>query len=89
MSDDGAIRPWITERICEALDQADLARLTASDLDDSALIGATIQLAEDLETFALSLAARLSEIGEAPSGTEKPRSAAVVRHDDSTRPRLT
>jgi hypothetical protein len=71
MSDVGAMRPWITARICEALDQADLARLTASDLDDSALIGATIQLAEDLEAFALSLAARLSEIGEAPGGTDE------------------
>ena len=88
MSDDGAIRPWITERICEALDQADLARLTASDLDDSALIGATIQLAEDLETFALSLAARLSEIGEARGRADGAR-AAVVRHDGSTMPRLT
>jgi hypothetical protein len=35
MSDDGALQPWITERICEALDQANLARLTASDLEDA------------------------------------------------------
>ena len=70
MSDDGAIGPWITQRICEALDQADLARLTASDLDDCVLIGATIQLAEDLETFALALAARLFEIGGAPGGVD-------------------
>jgi hypothetical protein len=70
MGDDGTMRPWITERIREALDQADLARLTVSDLEDHVLIGATIQLAEDLETFALTLAARLSEIGETPGGAD-------------------
>jgi hypothetical protein len=51
------------DRILEALDQADLARATASDLDDHILLSATIQLAEDLEAFARSLAARLTEIG--------------------------
>jgi hypothetical protein len=25
------VQPWITERICEALDEANLARLAASD----------------------------------------------------------
>ena len=63
MSDDGAMRSWITARILEALDQADLARATASDLDDHILLSATIQLAEDLEAFARSLGARLAEIG--------------------------
>jgi hypothetical protein len=51
------------DRILEALDQADLARATASGLDDHILLSATIQLAEDLEAFARSLAARLTEIG--------------------------
>ncbi len=62
MDDDGTLRSWIMDRILEALQQADLARATASDLDDHVLLGATIQLAEDLETFARSLAARLVEI---------------------------
>jgi hypothetical protein len=81
MSDDVTMRPWIRERICEALDQANLARLVASDLDDHALISATIRLAEDLEAFAISLAARLSEIGEAPAAPTEHRRAAGVRHD--------
>ena len=63
MSDDGGMRSWIMNRILEALDQADLARATASDLDDHILVRATIQLAEDLESFARSLGARLAEIG--------------------------
>lgn len=62
MSDDGTMRSWIMDRILEALHQADLARATASDLDDHVLLSATIQLADDLETFARSLAARLVEI---------------------------
>ena len=62
MSDDGGMRSWIMNRIMEALDQADLARATASDLDDHILLSATIQLAEDLESFARSLGARLTEI---------------------------
>jgi len=37
-----------------------------NDLDDHVLVGATIQLAEDLEAFALSLAGRLSELDERP-----------------------
>jgi hypothetical protein len=63
MSDDRTMRTWIMDRILEALHQADLARATASDLDDHVLLSATIQLAEDLEAFARSLAARLIEIG--------------------------
>jgi hypothetical protein len=63
MSDNGTMRSWIMDRILEALHQADLVRATASDLDDPILLSATIQLAEDLETFARSLAARLTEIG--------------------------
>jgi hypothetical protein len=63
MSDHDTMRSWIMDRILEALDQADLARATASDLDDHILVSATIQLAEDLEAFARSLAARLTEIG--------------------------
>jgi len=63
MSDDGGMQSWIMNRILEALDQADLARATASDLDDHILVGATIQLADDLESFARSLGARLAEIG--------------------------
>jgi hypothetical protein len=62
MRDDGALRSWIMNRILEALDQADLARAAASDLDDHALLGATIKLAEDLEAFARSFAARLTEM---------------------------
>ena len=63
MSDDSGLQSWIMDRILEALDQADLARATASDLDDHILVRATIQLAEDLESFARSLGARLAEIG--------------------------
>jgi hypothetical protein len=70
MGGDSGMGPWISSRICEALDQADLARATASDLEDHALLRATVQLAEDLESFALSLAARLAEIGDG-SGTGK------------------
>jgi hypothetical protein len=62
MSDDGTMRSWIMDRILEALHQADLARAAASDLDDHILLTATIQLAEDLEAFARSFAARLAEI---------------------------
>jgi hypothetical protein len=62
MSDDGALRSWIMNRILEALDQADLARAAASDLDDHALLGATLKLAEDLEAFARSFATRLTEL---------------------------
>ena len=68
VSGDSGMGPWISSRICEALDQADLARATASDLEDHALLRATVQLAEDLESFAVSLAARLAEIGDG-SGT--------------------
>ena len=63
MSDDSGLQSWIMDRILEALDQADLARATACDLDDHILLSATLQLAEDLESFARSLGARLAEIG--------------------------
>ena len=59
-----ATQSWIMSRICAALDQADVARAAVNDLDDHVLVGATIQLAEDLEAFALSLAGRLSELDE-------------------------
>lgn len=62
MSDDGTMRSWIMDRILEALDQADLARATACDLEDAILLGAMIKLADDLEAFARSLGARLTEI---------------------------
>jgi hypothetical protein len=64
---------WVMSRICEALDQADLTRAAANDIDDHVLVGATLQLAEDLEAFALSLAGRLTELGE-HSGGEDPLS---------------
>jgi len=63
VNDPDTMRWWIIDRILEALHQADLARATASDLDDHILLSATIQLAEDLEAFARSFAARLTEIG--------------------------
>ena len=63
MSDPDTMRLWIMDRILEALHQADLARATASDLDDHILLSATVQLAEDLEAFARSFAARLTEFG--------------------------
>jgi hypothetical protein len=68
---DGATASWIMSRICEALDQADVARATASNLDDHVLVSATIRLAEDLEAFALSLAGRLSELRELPGGGDR------------------
>jgi hypothetical protein len=71
MSGDSAMGPWISSRICEALDQANLARAVASDLEDHALFRATVQLAEDLESFALSLAARLAEIGDGSRSGER------------------
>ena len=67
----GATQSWIMSRICAALDQADVARATVNDLDDHVLVGATIRLAEDLEAFALSLAGRLSELGELPGGGDR------------------
>jgi hypothetical protein len=75
----GATQSWIMSRICAALDQADVARATVNDLDDHVLVGATIQLAEDLEAFALSLAGRLSELDEHPEQATGCRSAVVPR----------
>ena len=68
---DGGMQSWIMNRILEALDQADLARATACDLDDHILLSATIQLAEDLESFARSLGARLTELGELPGAGDR------------------
>jgi hypothetical protein len=81
MSGDSGMGSWISSRICEALDQADLARATASDLEDHALLLATVQLAEDLESFAVSLAARLAEIGDGSCGDERFPTVADVRPD--------
>jgi hypothetical protein len=39
MSGDSGMGPWISSRICEALDQANLARAVASDLEDHAFVG--------------------------------------------------
>jgi hypothetical protein len=73
MNDAGTMRQWIVGRISEALDQADLTRTAASDLEDPALAGATLRLAEDLEAFAISLAGRLCELGD-----EQARAACPV-----------
>jgi hypothetical protein len=75
------MEPWISSRICEALDQADLARAIASDLEDHALLRATVQLAEDLESFAVSLAARLAEIGDGSGAGKRSPTAADVQPD--------
>lgn len=56
------LRPWIVDRIHEALHQANMARAAAEDLDDQVLVQATLRLAEALEAFALSYADRLGEI---------------------------
>jgi hypothetical protein len=62
MADDTAIRTWIISRIREALDQADLARALADDIDDHVLAAATRWLAEDLEAFARRFTARLQHL---------------------------
>ena len=84
MNDHTALKPWIMNRICEALDQAELARAAARDLGDHALVKATVQLAEDLESFAVSLAVRLAEIGE---GGQVPRGRRSARLRSCTPPR--
>jgi hypothetical protein len=71
LNGDSGIGSWISSRICEALDQANLARAVASDLEDHALVRATVQLAEDLESFAISLAARLAEIDDGSRSGER------------------
>jgi len=63
MANDLTMRPWIRDRILEALTQADLARAAAADLDDHVLTAAVTRLAEDLEAFARRFAARLVEMG--------------------------
>ena len=62
MTDDATLRPWIIDRIREALDQADLARALADDIEDHMLAAATRRLAEDLEAFAQRFAARLQHL---------------------------
>jgi hypothetical protein len=62
MADDLTMRPWIINRINEALDQAALARAVADDIDDHALAAATLRLAEDLEAFARRFATRLQHV---------------------------
>jgi hypothetical protein len=62
MTDDLTMRPWIINRINEALDQAGLARAVADDIDDHALAAATLRLAEDLEAFARRFATRLQHV---------------------------
>ena len=59
--DVAAMRGWITGRISEARWLAEEARAAASDIDDQAVSDATVRLAEDLETFAATLTARLVE----------------------------
>ena len=62
MTADAGVHPWVMGRIGEALDQAVLVRAAATDLEDHVLISATERLADDLEAFAVSQAARLSEL---------------------------
>ena len=62
MADDPTIRTWIISRIREALDQANLARALAEDIDDHVLAAATRWLAEDLEAFARRFATRLQHL---------------------------
>ena len=59
--DVAAMRGWITGRIFEARWLAEEARAAAYDIDDRAVSDATVRLAEDLETFAATLTARLVE----------------------------
>jgi hypothetical protein len=59
--DVAAMRGWITSRISEARWLAEEARAAAYDIDDRAVSDATVRLAEDLETFAATLTARLVE----------------------------
>ena len=47
--EDPTLRIWLINRIRDALDQADLARAAAADLDDHALTTAVVRLADDLE----------------------------------------
>ncbi len=59
--DVAAMRGWITGRISEARWLAEEARAAACDIHDRAVADATVRLAEDLETFAATLTARLVE----------------------------
>ena len=52
------IRPWIVDRIHQALLEAHMARAAAEDLADQVLVQATLRLAEALEAFAVSYADR-------------------------------
>jgi hypothetical protein len=51
---------WISERIRETRWLAQEARAAAYDIDDDAVRDATVQLANDLETFAARLASALT-----------------------------
>ena len=57
--DVAAVREWITERIYETRWLAEEARAAAYDIEDQAVLDATVQLANDLEAFAARLATRL------------------------------
>ena len=52
---------WITARIQETRELAAEARAVAYDIEDQALLDATVQLAKDLEAFAAKLSARLTQ----------------------------
>lgn len=60
--DAAAMRAWIAGRICETRFLAEEARAAAYDIEDRAVLDATVQLAKDLDTFAARLAARLAEV---------------------------
>jgi hypothetical protein len=71
VADTAAMRAWITGRISETRFLADEVRAVTFDIEDRAVVDATVQLARDLETFAARLAARLVEFDaiEQRSGT--------------------
>jgi hypothetical protein len=71
--DVAAVREWIKERICETRWLADEARAAAYDIEDQAVLDATVQLANDLEAFAARLATRLIEVG---AGEQRGRTPA-------------
>ena len=55
------MQPWITARIQETRELAAEARAVPYDIEDQALLDATVQLAKDLEAFAAKLSARLAQ----------------------------
>jgi hypothetical protein len=76
------IRPWIVERIHEALHEADMARAAAEDLADQVLMQATLRLAEALEAFAFSYTDRLGEI-DTPAGDSSLEGRSGLPHHGS------